>query len=308
MKNRTPVWRTKTFLPVFLFLAALFALLGEIRFAEAAWNDENLARIPRDREFFSFVVVGDTQGPNSKFPKVLPEILREGNLLFVFNLGDLVNYATDAEYESTFFRHVRGLDLPFITCASNHDHFRSKHAGNYSRLFGTPHYYSFSIGSTFFVVLDNGQDYSLTETQFTWLEGELEKARGFKRRFIMMHRPLHDPRPNRKNLHDMSGVPENVTRLNEMFDAHGVTMIFTGHIHSFYTGKWGKTSYIITGGGGGGLYDKGTPASFHHYIRVDITPEGVSCKVKKLDLFSSCLPKTAIITKNDSQNVLRIWG
>lgn len=253
--------------------------------ARAAWNEENLARIPRDREAFSFVVVGDTQGPNSKFPQILPSILKEKDLLFVFNLGDLVNYATDEEYESTFFRHVRGLDLPFLTCASNHDHFRSKGAANYSRLFGSPHYYSFSTGSTYFIVLDNGQDWSLTEKQFAWLEDELETSRSFARRFLMMHRPMADPRPNRKRVHDMSGKPDDVKRLNDLTDRYGITMIFTGHIHSFYTGKWGSTPYIITGGGGGGLYDKGTPASFHHYIRVDIAPDGrVRYQAMKVDV------------------------
>jgi 3',5'-cyclic AMP phosphodiesterase CpdA len=272
-------------LPTLLFLFLVFFRILCPLPAGAAWNDENLARVPRDREAFSFVVVGDTQGPNSKFPEVLSAILREKDLLFVFNLGDLVDLATDAEYEETFFRHVRGLKLPFLTCASNHDHFRSKNAARYSRLFGSPHYYSFAVGSSCFIVLDNGQDWSLSEEQFTWLEGELEKSRPFARRFLMMHRPLRDPRPNRKRLHDMSGRPENVERLNALTDKYGITMIFTGHIHSFYTGRWGDTPFIITGGGGGGLYDRGSPASFHHYIRVDITPEGrVKYSAVKVDV------------------------
>jgi hypothetical protein len=126
---------------------------------------------------------------------------------------------------------------------------------------------------------------SLDEAQFTWLEEVLERSRGFARRFVMTHRPLRDPRPNRKRLHDMSGKPRDVERLNALFDRHGVTMVFTGHIHSFYTGKWGATPYIITGGGGGGLYDKGTPASFHHYIRVDIAPDGnVAYKAMKVNV------------------------
>ena len=205
-------------------------------------------------------------------------------MLFAFNLGDLVNYATPQEYESTFFRHVRGLDLPFLTCASNHDHFKSKNAANYTRLFGAPHYYSFSVGSSLFIVLDNGLDASLTETQFSWLEETLNTRSAAKRRFLMMHRPLRDPRPNRKP-HDMSARPQDVERLISLFGRYGVTMVFTGHIHSFYTGKWGKTPYIITGGGGGGLYDKGTPASFHHYVRVDVLPDGeVSHKIMKLNL------------------------
>jgi len=254
--------------------------------AEGAWNVDNLARLAAlgDKETFSFVVVGDTQGPNSKFPRILPAILEEEDLLFVFNLGDLVNYATNKEYESTFFRHVRGLRVPFLTCASNHDHFKSKNAANYSRLFGSPYYYSFRVGKAAFIVLDNGQDWSLSETQFKWLETELENARASALRFVMMHRPLRDPRNNRKKPHDMSGKMENVERLSVLFDAYNVTMIFTGHIHSFYTGKWGRTPYIITGGGGGGLYDRGTPASFHHYIHVDVTRDKAVYIVKKMKL------------------------
>jgi 3',5'-cyclic AMP phosphodiesterase CpdA len=179
---------------------------------------------------------------------------------------------------------VRGLSLPFLTCASNHDHYKSKNAANYSRLFGTPHYYSFRVGGAYFIALDNGQDWSLSEEQFTWLKAELEKSRGFIHCFVMMHRPLRDPRPNRKNPHDMSGRPGNVERLSRLFDERGVTMVFTGHIHSFYTGKWGEVPYIITGGGGGGLYDKGTPASFHHYIRVDVEPDRATYSVTKVEL------------------------
>ena len=254
--------------------------------AEAAWNADNLTRLAAlgDREMFSFVVVGDTQGPGSKFSRILPYILEEEDLFFAFNLGDLVNYATNEEYEDTFFRRVRGLNLPFLTCASNHDHFKSKNAANYSRLFGSPHYYSFRVGSAAFIVLDNGQDWSLTEAQFEWLNGELEKARGCTLRFVMMHRPMRDPRKNRKTPHDMSEKPENVERLSALFDAYGVAMIFTGHIHSFYTGKWGNTPYIITGGGGGSLYDKGTPASFHHYIRVDVTRGKAAYRVMKVNI------------------------
>jgi hypothetical protein len=268
-----------------LAVAFLFFICLVTNGAEGAWNADNLARIAAfgDRDAFSFVVIGDTQGPGSKFPRILPHVLEEEGLLFAFNLGDLVNYATDKEYEDTFFRHVRGLDLPFLTCASNHDHFRSKNAANYSRMFGSPHYYSFQIGKAAFIALDNGQDWSLTEGQFEWLEVELEKARANALCFVMTHRPLRDPRENRKKPHDMSGKPENVERLSKLFDAYGVTMIFTGHIHSFYTGKWGNTPYIITGGGGGGLYDKGTPASFHHYVRVDVAGDKASYRVIKIN-------------------------
>lgn len=276
MKFRGKIWRC---------LGVLLLLLAAAFTAEAGWNAENLALIPRDREEFSFAVVGDTQGPGSKFPVISKAILAEEGLLFAFDLGDLVNYATLDEYESTFFRYVRGQSLPFLTAASNHDHFKSKNAANYSQLFGAPHYYSFTVGRTHFIVLDNGQDYSMTEQQLLWLEQELAQSQHLTHRFVMMHRPLHDPRDWRKKPHDMSGRPDNVKRLNDLFDKYKVTRVFTGHIHSYYSGVWGKTPYIITGGGGGGLYDKGTPASFHHYLRVDIGSDGsAKISIRKVSL------------------------
>ncbi|GHS95814.1 hypothetical protein AGMMS50276_12830 [Synergistales bacterium] len=283
----------------FIFLFS-FSLLTHSAFAaDTPWNAKNLEKIQSlhaasgRSETFSFAVVGDTQGPNSKFPRVLPKILSEDGLLFVFDLGDLVNYATEAEYEDTFFRHVRHLDLPFVTCASNHDHFKSKRAANYSRLFGAPHYYSFKIANVSFIALDNGQDYSMTEEQLEWFERELKSSKDSALRFVMMHRPLRDPRPNRKRTHDMNENDPNkkeayaraeakIARVSSLFDAYKVTMVFTGHIHSFYEGRWGGTPYIITGGGGGGLYDKGTPASFHHYIRVDVSNGAARYKVVKV--------------------------
>ncbi|GHS90101.1 metallophosphoesterase [Synergistales bacterium] len=283
----------------FFVLLFLFFARSPLASGAVPWNALNLEKIQSERaasgesETFSFVVVGDTQGPNSKFPRVLSKILSEEDLLFAFDLGDLVNYATDAEYEDTFFRRVRNLDLPFLACASNHDHFKSKGAANYSRLFGSPHYYSFKIANVSFIVLDNGQDYSMTEEQLEWFERELELSRNSALRFVMMHRPLRDPRPNRKRPHDMNEnevnkkeayarAEVNIARLLALFDAYKVTMVFTGHIHSFYEGRWGGTPYIITGGGGGGLHDRGTSASFHHYVRVDVSDGAARYKVVKV--------------------------
>ncbi|MEY2983381.1 MAG: hypothetical protein RL562_3608, partial [Planctomycetota bacterium] len=86
--------------------------------------------------------------------------------------------------------------------------------------------------------------------------------------------------------------------LTELYDAHGVDIVFNGHIHS-YERTWpiraGKvtragTIYMITGGGGGGLETPGPIKPWfqnnvrrgHHYCTVSIA--GRVLELKTFDL------------------------
>ncbi len=64
-----------------------------------------------------------------------------------------------------------------------------------------------------------------------------------------MHIPLYTP--NAEEEHGMNSTgPGGSDALKTLFDANNVTMIFASHIHNYYTGTWGKTPYIISGGAG----------------------------------------------------------
>ena len=85
-----------------------------------------------------------------------------------------------------------------------------------------------------------------------------------------MHVPLYDTRTSGFGLKHALASPRNAGELNAMFDKYHVTMLFASHIHEYDRGVWGKTPYIITGGGGGELAGTNPQHYFFHYIRVSV--------------------------------------
>jgi hypothetical protein len=59
-------------------------------------------------------------------------------------------------------------------------------------------------------------------------------------------------------------------------------MIFASHIHGYYIGTWGKTPYIITGGAGAEMLGTDPRHYFYHYLKVNITNDGVKYQVVKI--------------------------
>jgi len=133
-----------------------------------------------------------------------------------------------------------------------------------------PFYYSFNVGPAYFMVLDNANQENIDPWQMIWLKEELEKSKSFKYRFVFFHVPLFSP-TTRKTEHVMSDI-QNAKELNKLFDDYNVTMIFSSHIHAYYTGILGKTPFIITGGAGAELIGVDPQHDFYHYIKVNVTP------------------------------------
>jgi hypothetical protein len=242
------------------------------------WNQKQLARINSERNHFSFAVFGDNQNSSTTF-KSLIESLNSEDVLFALGVGDLVDYG-DWEHFYSFIRQVRGLNVPLLTAIGNHD------AGGdgslvYQEIFGRT-FYSFTVGDAYFIVLDDSNTVRLPRRQVEWLKTELEKSRRFKYRFVFMHVPLFDPRE-----YAVGGTHALVERyageLNALLDRYDITMLFSGHIHAYYRGKWGHTPYIITGGGGAGLVGVDPAHDFYHYIKVTVDDRGVTYEVKKLN-------------------------
>ncbi len=97
-----------------------------------------------------------------------------------------------------------------------------------------------------------------------------------------MHVPLFDPRKGEyQKGHSLKNL-KFAKKLNNLFDENNITMLFCSHIHSYYKGVWGKTPYIITGGGGAELADSNPNHSFYHYIKVNIKDDNIGYDVVKL--------------------------
>ncbi|NOZ68390.1 MAG: metallophosphoesterase [Deferribacteres bacterium] len=242
------------------------------------WNYKQLRKIDHKSRAFSFAVFGDNKNSITTFDNLI-RLLNSDDILFSVDIGDLVQ---DGEREKFrfFINQIRKSKKPLLTVIGNHE-LREDGRGAYYNFFGR-FYYSFAVGDAYFIILDDADEYNLDPWQEEWLKEELKKALEYRYRFVFMHVPLYDPRKEGIMLGHALKDKEFAGNLNAIFDKYRVTMVFASHIHAYYRGLWGRTPYIITGGGGAELVGTDPLHDFYHYIKVTIDDKGVSYEVKKV--------------------------
>jgi len=242
------------------------------------WNYHQLQKIDKSKNNFSFAVFGDNKNSAKTFENLITK-LDNDNILFAIDDGDLV-YDGENEKFRFFLNQIKDLDKPLLTVFGNHEA-KEKGRAAYYNLFG-PFYYSFQVGNNYFIILDDSNEKNLDDEQFAWLKNELKISQSYQNRFVFMHVPFYDPRKgNYKEGHSLEDL-NFVKKLNNLFDENNVTMLFVSHIHGYYNGTWGKTPYIITGGGGAELAGSDPKHYFYHYIKVNIDNNSVNYDVVKL--------------------------
>jgi len=242
------------------------------------WNYHQLQGIDKTKTSFSFIVFADNKNSITTFDNLIRRVNGE-NALFAVDVGDLV-YDGEMEKFRFFLNQIEALKIPLLTVIGNHE-LRDHGRANYYHIFG-PFYYSFAVGNSYFIMLDDTDEKGLGAQQMNWLKGRLQDAQKYKYRFVFMHVPLYDPRKGPyaegHSLKDLNSAKA----LNRLFDRYNVTMLFCSHIHAYYRGKWGKTPYIITGGAGAELAGDDPNHDFYHYVRVTVSNTGVRYSVVKL--------------------------
>lgn len=249
------------------------------------WSYCELEKIDKTRDEFSFVVFGDNRDSGNNFNKLIRKLNRE-EALFAVSLGDLVHEGTKEEYDR-FTDQIEILNRPLLTTVGNHE-VRKDGRANYYELFGR-FYYSFAVGDSYFIILDDSNGTNLDPRQMDWLRSELQESRKYKYHFVCMHVPLYDPREVvYKSGHSLKDL-QFANRLKQLFDESNVTMLFVSHIHGFYKGTWGRTPYIITGGAGTKLDGNDPGHYFHHYVKVSVSDQGVKYRVVRAETPSTTL-------------------
>lgn len=242
------------------------------------WNYRQLQKIDKDQDDFSFAVFGDNKNSVKTFDTLISELNRD-DIMFSVDDGDLVYDGEDEKFRF-FLNQIKELNKPLLTVFGNHEA-REKGRAVYYDIFG-PFYYSFSVGDTYFIVLDDANERDLDEEQFAWLRNELRISQDYRNRFVFMHVPLYDPRKGDSQPgHSLEDL-DFAKKLNDLFDENDVTMLFVSHIHAYYRGIWGKTPYIVTGGGGAELAGSDPDHYFYHYIKVTVTDSEVAYDVIKV--------------------------
>lgn len=242
------------------------------------WNYHQLQKINKNQNNFSFAVFGDNKNSAKIFENLISKLNKE-DILFAIDDGDLV-YDGENEKFRFFLDQISHLNKPLLTVFGNHEA-KEKGRSAYYDLFGR-FYYSFTVGDSYFIILDSSNEKNLNDEQFSWLKNELKISQNYKNRFVFMHVPLYDPRKgDYKEGHSLEDL-NFAKKLNDLFDENNVTMLFVSHIHGYYKGIWGKTPYIITGGGGAELAGSNPEHYFYHYIKINVNDSEVKYDVVKL--------------------------
>ncbi len=240
---------------------------------------------------FGFAVVGDTQGPAMPVTKPLAELIWSHRPRFALHAGDLVSTGTNkGQWVDDFFPGIEPFSgrIPLYPVLGNHE----EDAGHYYSYMSLPapeFYYTFEYGNAQFFMIDSNRDVRPGSPQYDWLKSELARSKA-RWKMVVHHHPSWSSDENdygdlwkgRSLWGDLRIRP-----LTELYDSHGVDIVWNGHIHSYertWPMKSGKAVerdapvYIVTGGGGGGLETPGpirpwfqhTARRGHHFVIVAI--------------------------------------
>jgi hypothetical protein len=241
-----------------------------------SWIAANLEKIKIDTpEHFSFAVFGDIRSRNPKFGNLLKLIDHDPEIAFAMVLGDFIEQGTKEAYRH-FLRQARShLGIPLLTAMGGNE-LRGKGRRLYSEILGPPRY-SFRIGKTYFVVLDNARRAEIDGAQRRWIEEELSKATAFDRRIVFLHVPLYDPDGGKLG----RCLPEASARtLAGLFKKYRVTHVFASYINGYFEGQWMGIPYTITGGAGAKLPGDAPDSYFSHFLKVKIKKGSYRIQVK----------------------------
>lgn len=281
-------------------------LRRHVRSLSSPWRTdaqlEKLAQTPRaESESFRFTVIGDAEPGRfalwrllfnvpGVFTRLLKDSARRG-ADFTVQLGDMVSRGTMRNFLE-FFKTLAGVgpEKPYLTVIGNHDR-RKPHGVSdnqlYRSLFGKTDYF-FDHGGTRFVTVDSSAG-RLTADQLRWLDAALDTA---KRKIVFTHMAPAVIKPWGKGGGDKSwgGFKEGSAEFADLVSRRKVERVYVGHIHGLRFKEFRGVRYVITGGGGSPLFPGGVRNNFHHYLTVEVTPDGIRETVHKADGTSFTVP------------------
>jgi 3',5'-cyclic AMP phosphodiesterase CpdA len=230
----------------------------------------------------TFAFLADSKN-SPVFQQVVRTLNSDKSLQFVILGGDLVLYPERDTFKS-FLRQRQDLEIPSLALPGNHD-VAFDTMDLYYQIFGRM-YYSFVLGDSKFILLNNSNEKDLGLEQEAWLEKELQDGQQYTNRFVFMHVPLWDPRDKPgvavRYAHSMKD-PDVARSLEDLFLKYKVTTLFASHIHAYYEDATRGLSTIISGGAGAELVGKDPEHTFYHYVRVTTGKGKVHTEVVKIE-------------------------
>jgi len=285
-----------------LALALLLVLTG----CGASVTPAPVVPMPPPPGVVRLVVGGDSRNDAAH---VLPWAFRQararGASAFLF-LGDM---ELTPQLDAVFADHLELLDpVPFYPVLGNHEirvfgflvigrhhaerAFRERFLGTVRTPVRTslPDRVVYSArlpGGVHFVALDNVSQDGFGAEQLAWLEADLARVRAIpeiRHIIVGMHKPLAH---NGVTTHSMDADgPQAIADSDAalaLFQKYGVELVLASHVHQFTRFEQGGIQSYITGGLGAPLTASGPEHAFHHFLQLDVLPQGIVVDVVRFD-------------------------
>jgi acid phosphatase type 7 len=225
------------------------------------------------------VIYGDSRSPHDVHRRVVAAI-RQVKPDVVFHSGDLVNNGrSSADWQ--IFDQITGdlrREAKFFPTLGNHE-LEAREYFDHFALPGNERWYAVDTPIANFVVLDSGSSASPDSEQQRWLASTLGRPR-VAPVIVLLHVGMFSTGPH-------GGDPNLVRDLLPALERGRVAAVFAGHDHDYERTVRGRMVHVVTGGGGGPLYEqaKRSPDSVkfvkaYHFCK--LTRQGPKVRVQVL--------------------------
>lgn len=290
-------------------------------------------RVPPVGGPVTFAAVADTGAGNGS-QQAVARALTGLDPDFVLHAGDIQQTSYLPELEDLrYFSVYRGLlnTRPIFPVMGNHDlwgglaafaRFPEALGAPHNDVTGTGHFYSFDWGDVHVCALflpDRAQAEDARyaacmlapgSPQYRWLTNDL--ARTTKPwKIVFGHVPVISSGPHQRD--QVDGVYDQEVHqslLLPIFERYGVQLYVSGHDHLYERlGPIGGTHFVVTGGGGAGLYSVSSPQAAsarcivaHHCLKVKV--EGEAMELQAVDVNDEILDEWSI---QRAPSPTRVW-
>jgi len=267
---------------------------------EQAWSPQysfTTPGPPHSFDTFRVAMLGDSRGSYTTWAAIIEAAETHDPDFYMFS-GDMIEFGTLQDEWDTWFEAAGDLwtSKNLVPAHGNHEFLVEHYFANFS-LPGNEEWFSHDYGNLHLTVLNDtvrnfGAD--VAGAQAVFLDDDLSSAADTDWTLAMHHRAMYSA----------SGRHGSYTDLREVwapiFDQHQLDLVVAGHNHLYErsvpirndmeAAPGQGTTYLVTGGAGGPLYDEIDESWFNevynvieHYIIADFGPTGADLVVRDLE-------------------------
>jgi Icc-related predicted phosphoesterase len=234
--------------------------------------ESDIAQVKKetDPNKFTFWVTGDIKGGTATFEAMLDAVSGE-RPAFLIIMGDFVSLPTVMNHRF-FALEMKEYckQMQVFVVPGNHDVSPKEFSIEDFKKFYGGDQYCFTIGHNLFIFLNDLIGYNDDNEYLDYMEKTLAgyEGKGYKS-FVFMHIPPGGVVPN-----IMCNTPPNNERFLELIRKYKVDYVFAGDHHGYAKKTVGRTTVIVSGGGGARL--RGEKGRFFHITRMDVEGDDVT--------------------------------